>query len=420
LFNMPNINLVKSEIRQEPDGRVSFILRAPIEYSTQVPKGLLRQPPKWAEALVERGTTFVELVQTVGEVARRSESRAQRRSLLGVVEQLAMTDEGRQTLDRILTPGFISWLVAITAPSRLAFFIPAIIVFENANAPGKWGWITPWDDEEVWPVATLQQLQLDQTISAVWQDNIRPFVELFLFDGPDLQGRLTRIVRVQTAIPQLELVLDAPSLNDQSRSLVGSVRSIPGRRFSAEQELSGVVTQAFSEWVSQSGVNQFGTASLVEPPQFSWDGYDIWLSSGGSFPPMPKTAALRIRLVIRIDDILYGTTTASGVFDYMLKRTGGVTPVAWVEERSFTNVPDPWRGDVSAGDVRWGYYFGQILGLQLTDVLVQGISLLAGASPGSLRILPGRSTGVPNPPSTHWGLIELGRTDDDCTIVLSP
>src|SRR5262245_61082058 len=337
---MPNKDLVKSEIRQEADGRVSFILRAPIEYSTSVPKGLLRQPPKWAEALIERGTTYVELVQTVGEAARRTESRAQRRSLLGVVEQLALTDEGRQTLDRTLTPAFISWLVAITAPSRLAFFIPAIIVFENANAPGNWGWITPWNDEEVWPVATLQQLQLDQTISAVWQDNIRPFVELFLFDGPDLQGRLTRIVRVQTAIPQLELVLDAPSLNDQSRSLVGSARSIPGRRFSAKQELIGVVIQAFSEWVSQSGVNQFGTASLAEPPQFSWDGYDIWLSSGGSFPPMPKTAALRIRLVIRIDDILYGTTTASGVFDYMLKRTGGVTPVAWVEERSFINVPD--------------------------------------------------------------------------------
>jgi hypothetical protein len=135
---------------------------------------------------------------------------------------------------------------------------------------------------------------------------------------------------------------------------------------------------------------------------------------------MPKTAALRIRFVIRIDDILYGTTIASGVFDYMLKRIGGATPVAWVEERSFTNVPDPWRGDVLAGDVRWGYYFGQILGLQLTEVLVQRIGLLAGASPGSLRILPGRSTAVPTPPSTHWGLIELGRTDDDCTIVLSP
>ena len=143
LLKMPNNNLIKSEIRQDADGRVSFILRAPIEYSTYVPKDLLRQPPKWAKDLVERGTTFVELVQTVGEVARRPASRAQYRSLLGVVEQLALTDEGRQMLDRILTPGFISWLVAITAPSRLAFFIPAIIVFENANAPGNWGWITP-------------------------------------------------------------------------------------------------------------------------------------------------------------------------------------------------------------------------------------------------------------------------------------
>jgi len=389
-----------------------------MDYSTQVPKDLLRYPPKWAQSLVERGTTFVELVETVGETARRSESRAQRRTVLRVVQQLALTDEGRQTIDRVLTPGFIRWLTAITAPARSAILIPAIIVFENANAPGRWAWLAPWEDEEVWPVATLQQLQLDQTISAVWQDNFRPFVELFLFDGTDLQGRLTRIARVQTAIPQLELVLDAPSLNDQSRSLVGSVRSIPGRRFSAEQELGGAVTQAFSEWVSQSGVNRFGTASLVEPPHFSWDGYDIWLNSGGSFPPMPKTAALRIRLVIRIDDILYGTTTTSGVFDTMLKRTGGATPVGWVEDRSFTNIPDPWSGD--PGNVRWDEYFGEILLLQLSNVLAQRIGLLAGPSTGSLRILPGRSVQVPTPPSTHWGLIELGRTDDDCTIVLAP
>jgi len=46
--------------------------------------------------------------------------------------------------------------------------------------------------------------------------------------------------------------------------------------------------------------------------------------------------------------------------------------------------------------------------------------VLAGTSPGSMRILPGRSTAVPTPPVTHWGLIELGQTDDDATIVLSP
>src|SRR5262249_20628059 len=30
---------------------------------------------------------------------------------------------------------------------------------------------------------------------------------------------------------------------------------------------------------------------------------------------------------------------------------------------------------------------------------------------------PGRSALVPTPPSTDWGLSELGRTDDDATIV---
>jgi hypothetical protein len=337
-----------------------------------------------------------------------------------VVEQLAQTDEGRQTMDQILSPGFIHSLKAVTSAKRSLFFEPAIIVFENANAPGRWAWISPVEDEVVWPVAILQQLQLDQTISAVWEDNFRPVVELFLFDGTDLQDRLTRIARVQSPVPQLELVLDAPSLDNQSRSLLGSVRSTPGRRYSSEQELGGAVTLAFSEWLSTSGVSQFGTASLTEPPHFSWDGYAIWLASGGTFPPLPKTAALRIHLTIRIDDVLYGITTASLVTDTVLKRTGGTTPIVFVTQQSFTNVPPPWVGNVSAGDIRWGFYIGQVLGLDLSNTVVQQVSLLAGSSPGSVRILPGRSTHVPNPPSTHWGLIEIGRTDDDSTIVLSP
>jgi len=196
----------------------------------------------------------VELVEKLGQVARDTESRTQRQTVLRVVEQLALTDEGRQTIDRVLTPGFIPWLTAFTPAAHSALFVPAIIVYQNANAPGRYAWMSPWEDEVVWPVVTLQQLQLDQAISAEWEDNSRPFVELFLFDGPDLQGRLARFVRVQTATIELEVALDGPTLNDQSRSLLGSARSIPGRRFSAEQELGGAVTQAFSQWSQSAGV----------------------------------------------------------------------------------------------------------------------------------------------------------------------
>ena len=228
---MSENELSKPEVRLEPDGRLSFKRTAPMDYSSPVPEGLLRNPPKWAESLIGRGATFVEFVEALGEAALHAESRPQHRTILRLVEQLALTDEGRQTIDRILTPRFIHWLTTATSTTRVAFFLTAIIAFENANAPGRWAWISTWEDETVWPVATLQALVLDQAISAVWQDTVLPFVELFLFDGVDLEGRLTRIARVQTGVPELELVLDAPSLDNQSRSL---------------QSADGVVAKAYS------------------------------------------------------------------------------------------------------------------------------------------------------------------------------
>jgi hypothetical protein len=417
---MPGNDLIKPEIRQEADARLSFVWRAPISYPTQVPKDLLQHSPKWAESLIERGTTFQELVEKVGQVARDTKSRAGLRTVLRLVEQLALTDEGRQTIDRVLTPGFIHWLTGVTASVPL-IAVPAMVVYESANSPFG-AWINPREDEAVWPVATLQQLQLDQAISAIWQSNIFPFVELFLFDGPDLQGRFARFTRVQSPVNQLVLGLDAPTLDDQSRSLLGSARSIPGRRFTAGQQLISAVGAAFNEWVSQSGVNQFGTAALgtvLEFPHFTWDGYDIWLSSS-RVPPLPKTAALRIHLVIHIDDVLFGSTTASAVSDTILQRTGGATPVRWVYNRGTDQVPDPWRGGVSPGDIRWGVFIAD-LSLRLANAVAQEIGLLAGASPGSVRIFPGRCTVVPDPSNpTDFGSIEIGRTDDDATIVLSP
>jgi hypothetical protein len=51
---------------------------------------------------------------------------------------------------------------------------------------------------------------------------------------------------------------------------------------------------------------------------------------------------------------------------------------------------------------------------------LEGLLLgLAGSPPNSMLILPGHSTAIPNAPQ-HWGLIEIGRTVDDATIVFYP
>jgi hypothetical protein len=390
------------------------------DYSKQVPKDLIQHPPTWAQSMLERGTTLLELVQAVGDAARQCETRAQLKRVLRVVEQLALTDEGRQTINSVLSPEFISWLTAVVSPRRPAIYIPAIIVYDDANTAWPAAWLSPWEDETVWPVATLQQVQLDQAISAVWQDNSRPFVELFLFDGPDLQGRLARIARVHTPVVELTLNLDDPSLDNQSRSLLAIARSTTGRRFSATQILGDTVTFAFSQFVSQSGVSQFGTASLTEVPGFSWDGYATWLNSGGRFPPLPKTAALRLLLSLRIDDVLFGTTTVSAIVQFeqfIYKRNGGSNPIEMVDESGSDNLSQPWAGDFNTP--RWGEFING-LGVSIGEAIAQRIDLLAGVSPGALRIFPGRSSIVPNPPQTHWGLIEIGRADDDATIVLFP
>src|SRR5262245_60191615 len=252
---------ITKEIPQEAEASISFTQSRVTDHSSLVPKGLLHRPPKWARPFLQRNATYAEVVQALGEEARRSKSRAEARSLLRVVEKLALTDEGRHTIDRVLTAGFIPWLSAIA--SRPLAYIPAIILYENADASGYSAWLNPWEDEAVWPVANLQAAHLDQAISAVWQDNNTPFVELFLFDGPDLQGRFVRVVRVNTPETQLVLELDAPGLDDQARSVLGSARGGPGRRFSANQELKAAVESTFWQWASEPVVTQFGTALLA-------------------------------------------------------------------------------------------------------------------------------------------------------------
>ena len=233
---------MNDSINQRPtreEGHVVFSQRAPIGYATEVPKNLVQNPPKWARSLLERGTIISELVEAIGDAARAGYSRAQLRRVLNVVEQLALIDDVRQTTDTKLSPHFIPWLTTVALPQRPFIYIPAIVVYDNPSAAWPAAWLSPWQDETVWPVAALQQAQLDQAISAVWEDNIRTFVESFLFDGPDLQGGLVRVARVHTLTVQLKLHLDPPTLDNQSRSLLALARTIAGRRFSATQTLAG-------------------------------------------------------------------------------------------------------------------------------------------------------------------------------------
>ena len=100
------------------EGHVVFSQRAPIGYATEVPKNLVQNPPKWARSLLERGTTISELVEAIGDAARAGYSRAQLRRVLNVVEQLALMDDVRQTIDIKLSPNFIPWLTTVALPQR--------------------------------------------------------------------------------------------------------------------------------------------------------------------------------------------------------------------------------------------------------------------------------------------------------------
>jgi hypothetical protein len=288
-----------------------------------------------------------------------------------------------------------------------------MVVYENANASGHSAWLNPHEDEAIYTVSMLQQLQLDQAISAVWQSNVHAFVELFLLDGPDLQGRLLRFARVSTSVAPLPVELGATAgLNDQTRSLLASSRSLPGRRYSANQHLLGLLTSS----MAQHAQAPFGTITLTQTPRFSWDGYYWWQKYASV---VPKTAALRMRVDFRIDDVSDGQIVWSQIWDGIFERPGGAKPVQWHFAAAGLKVPQPWGGSDDLSNPRWNRYISRER-RRVLDAFAVAIGQLAGAAPGGLRIFPGRSAVVPSPPTTHWGLIEVGRTDDDATIVLSP
>jgi hypothetical protein len=268
----------------------------------------------------------------------------------------------------------------------------------------------------MWPESELQLRNLDLQIAAVWLDNGRPFVELFLFDGPELQGRLTRFARVHTPTIPLPVMLDDPSLKNQARSLLGGEFSTHGRRFSAASEFTDTAQQFFQTQLS--GPWPMGTATLTKAPTFSWDGYSLWRQYGTG----PKSAALRVTWDFQIEDTQYGATNGSAYFDVVFGRPGGAQPISASMGGGGASVPQPWAGTGRPPDdpsARWVGYMNEVISLYWPWVLGPSIGNLAGPSAGSVFFLPGRSANVPHAAS-DWELIEIGHTDDDATLVLIP
>ena len=206
---------------------------------------LVRNPPVWARALIDRRASTRDLVQAAGRAALTARTREERQVVLRTLGLLAFTAGVRDQISYTLGDAVL-WALEDDALDFL--FLAPITVYDNADigAGGPAAWLSLWEDEAVYPEAVLQTLQLDQAISAVSFDPNTPnFAELCLFDGPDLQGSFVRIAQERSATKPPHVVLTPATLNDQARSLLGSVHLVPGRRFSATTLFTAPATAAF-------------------------------------------------------------------------------------------------------------------------------------------------------------------------------
>ncbi|MGY2907045.1 hypothetical protein [Bradyrhizobium sp. URHC0002] len=391
----------ESEFR---DGVAHFRRVPPAQERTSMPRDLIRDPPEWVQALVGKSASVPEFLAVLGARARAAQTVEQRKELLTVLEQFALWGEGRDAVDLVLGPDFaykltLDYQPGVVAPAGL--MDPAIIV--SADPPlSLTAWLNPWQDELVWPERILKNLWINRRVSKVWLNNWRPFVELFLFDGPDLQGRMVRFARVWTPNADLPIELDDQSLRGQARSLLGGEFNTPGRRFSASAQFTQAAEQCFAS--AMAGAS-WGTATLTRAPQFSWDGYDDWLKH----PTSSKRARLRVRWDFQIDDVDYGTTMGWVTAEYV--DTMGLS----------IHMPNPWGG----GDEwsvtpppRWAVHLKHSLWYQFKYQLEGLLSDLAGSPTHAMLVLPGNSTAIPQTP--QHDLREIGQTTDDATIVFFP
>jgi hypothetical protein len=114
-------------------------------------------------------------------------------------------------------------------------------------------------------------------------------------------------------------------------------------------------------------------------------------------------------------------TKKSSLFEVPLCMPWHIASIQWQSSLALLNIPQPWFGGVGLPPpaFRWGVNMDGALDLEFAGNL-EGLLLgLAGSPPNSMLILPGHSTAIPNAPQ-HWGLIEIGRTVDDATIVFYP
>ena len=404
------------------DGVAHFRRVASVEERTSMPRDLIRDPPEWVQALVGKSASVSEFLAVLGARARDARTVEQRKELFTVFEQFALWGQGRHAADLVLGPDFIYKLtldyqptvaapVGLRDPAIIVAPVDVRVIFSGAN-PGVW--LNPWQDEFVWPESELQSRRIDRRISNVWLNNWRPFVELFLFDGPDLQGRLARFARVWSPNADLPIELDDQSLRGQARSLLGGEFNTSGRRFSASAQFTQAAEQCFKSAMAHS---PYGTATLTRAPQFSWDGYDDWLKH----PSDPKRAALRVRWDFQIDDVDYGITVGSVTCDYTFR----CPPINWAGAGwDWGDIPFPWCGGDPFGvggpplPPRWGAYLNIYLFDQLAGQLQGLLRDLAGSPTNSMLVLPGQSTAIPQAPQLD--LKEIGQTTDDATIVFFP
>ena len=241
------------------DGVAYFRRVFPAKERTSMPRDLIRDPPEWVQALVGKSASVSEFLAVLGARARDVRTVEQRKELLTVFEQFAQWGEGRGAADLVLGPDFIYKLTVDYEPTVVApagLMDPAILL--SVELPfGPDVWLNPWQDEFVWPESELQSRFLDRGISKVWLNNWRPFVELFLFDGPDLQGRMARFARVWTPNADLPIELDEPvvarSCTQPARWRVQRARPSLQRIYAPHSSSRAVVRQGGGSYFVRHG-----------------------------------------------------------------------------------------------------------------------------------------------------------------------